>query len=292
MIVVAGGSGRLGRAVVAGLADRGEQVRVLVRNVERARTVLGADVEVVGHDVRFPAGLSDLLNGASTVVSAVHGLLGGRRTGPAAVDRRGNIDLIDAAATVGAHVVLTSVLDAAADSAFDLSRAKYAAEQHLRATPTGWTIVRAGPFLETWLDILTQTAGNSGRPVIFGRGQRPIGFVSVIDVATLIIRAGCPAAHGQILEAAGTPMTMNELARTLQTARGWPGPERHLPRPMVRALGTLARPVNSAFARKNRAALLMDTVALVGTSEMADLLGRRPTQLADILGTLLGERQT
>lgn len=201
--------------------------------------------------------------------------------------------LAGAAATVGAQFVLTSVLDATPHSGFDLSRAKYAAEQHLRAPSINWTIVRAGPFLETWLDILTQTAGKSSRPLIFGRGERAIGFVSMIDVAALIIRAGTEELlRGQTLEVAGTPMTMTELAQTLQTACGWRGPARHLARPLVRALGTLARPVNTAFARKNRAALLMDTSTLAATTDLTRLLGRRPTQVADILATLGREDQT
>lgn len=164
MIVVAGGSGLLGRQVVSDLLARGEQVRVLVRDPERARTVLGEGVEVLAGDVRQTAALGDVVAGASVIVSAVHGLLGGRGAGPLEVDQRGNANLVDAAAASGTSVVLVSVIGAAADSPLELFRAKHAAEQHLRASGIPWTIVRAGPFLETWLTILTQTSeGQAGR---------------------------------------------------------------------------------------------------------------------------------
>ncbi len=287
MIVVAGGSGLLGRQLVTVLLAAGEQVRVLVRDPAHASTVLDDQVEILACDVRRPAGLTEALAGASVVISAVHGFLGGRGAGPVEVDQRGNANLVDAAAATGAHVVLTSVLGAAADSGLDLFRAKYAAEQHLRASGTSWTIVRAGPFLQTWLTVLTQTAGKSGRPLIFGRGDRPIAFVSAADVAALVGRAATdPTLRGQLLEVAGAPMTMIELARALQAARGWHGSLRHLPRPMLRLLATVAGPGKPAFARQNRAALLLDTTTLSTDTDLSTLLGRSPQQVGDILATV------
>lgn len=291
MIVVAGGSGLLGRLVVGDLVARGEQVRVLVRDTERARTVLGDTVEILAADVRRADGLEQALAQAAVLVSAVHGFLGGRAAGPVEVDQRGNANLVEASRAVGAHVVLVSVIGAAADSALELCRAKHEAERHLRASGASWSIVRAGPFLETWLAVLTQTAGGSGRPVIFGHGDRLLPFVSVTDVAAVVSRAATdPALRGQLLEGAGQPLTMTDLARALQAARGWQGSVRHVPRPVLRALGTLTRPVAPAFARKNRAALAMDSEDLaVSTHTLtptADLLGRAPLTVADVLDTL------
>jgi len=284
MIVVAGGSGLLGRQVVSDLLARGERVRVLVRDPGRAHTVLGEDVEVLASDVRQAAGLGEAIAGASAVVSAVHGFLGGRGAGPVEVDQRGNANLVDAATAAGASVVLASVIGSAAGSNLELFRAKHAAEQHLRASGTPWTIVRAGPFLETWLAVLTQTAGKSGHPVIFGRGDRPLPFVSAADVAAVVSRAATDTTlRGKLLELAGEPMTMIELAHALQVARGWHGGVRHLPRPVLRILGTLARPVNPAFARKNRTAVAMDTADLAARTKACSLLGRRPLTAFDVL---------
>lgn len=76
---------------------------------------------------------------------------------------------------------------------------------------------------------------------------------------------------------------MTELAHALQAARDWQGRVRHLPPPILRALATLARPVNPAFARKNRAALLLDTTPLTAHADVTALLGRAPQQVGDLL---------
>ncbi len=287
MIAVAGGGGLLGRQVVKDLVLRGEHVRVLVRDAPRARAVLGDEVEVRVADVRQP-GLSEVVGGASVIVSAIHGFLGGRGAGPGDVDQRGNANLIDAAATVGASVVLVSVIGASPDSTLELFRAKHAAEQHLLASGVSWTIVRAAAFMETWLNILAETAGSSGRPVVFGQGTVPIPFVSAADVAAVVSRAATDTTlRGQLVEVAGEPMSMSELAHALQAAQGWSGEIHHVPRPVLRLLAALSQPVNPAFARKNHAALEMDTNrSEAPTAQLTSLLGRPPLKVADVISRL------
>ena len=93
--------------------------------------------------------LQRAVDGADVVVSAVHGFAGPGGVSPASVDRDGNRHLVDAAVRAGATVILMSVVGAAPDSPMELFRMKYAAEQHLRARGTPWTIVRSTAFLET-----------------------------------------------------------------------------------------------------------------------------------------------
>lgn len=286
MIIVAGGSGLLGQHVVTDLLARGEKVRVLVRDAARAKAMFGDAIDVVAGDVRTSDGLAELVAGASVVISAVHGFLGGRGAGPLEVDERGNANLAAAAAASAADVVLVSVLGASPNSPVDLFRAKHAAEQHLRSGGTPWTIVRASAYLETWLTVLTKTAGKSGRPLIFGRGDQPIQFVSALDVAAVVSRAATDSTlRGQVLEIAGTPITMTELARALQDARGWHGSPRHLPRPLLRALSVLARPLSPAFARQNQTALAMDTALLTTDTPTASPLGLPQHPWPDVLAS-------
>jgi hypothetical protein len=84
-----------------------------------------------------------------------------------------------------------------------------------------------------------------------------------VDAAAVVGRAATDVRlRRRILQVTGQLLTMNELARALQCARGWQGAPRNLPRPLLRALSILAAPVNPAFARQNRTALAMDTVSL------------------------------
>jgi uncharacterized protein YbjT (DUF2867 family) len=253
MILVAGGTGRLGTIVVSRLAANGHDVRVFARDRGRARrrpenTIELEDrVEIVPGDVRDRASIEAAMAGVTTVVSAVQGFAGPGRVTPESVDHAGNVHLVDAAEAVGADVVLMSVVGASPDSPMDLFRAKYAAEQHLRATRVPSTVVRATAFVELWAEIL-------GKAPVFGRGDNPINFVSVRDVAAVVVRAvEQTQLRGEILEVGGPEnVTFNELVALVREARGSDRKVHHVPRWLLRTLAPVAR--------QPRAALAMDTL--------------------------------
>jgi len=287
VILVAGGSGRLGTLIVRRLAARSLCVRVVTRDRKRTAHLEPAGVEVIEGDVRDRTSLDGAMVGVSTVVSAIHGFGDIGNVSPASVDRDGNRNLVNAAAAAKATVVLVSIVGASAEHPIELFRMKYAAEEHLRASGTPWTIVRATAFAEFWLDLLDQTAGGSGRPVIFGRGTNPINFVSVSDVAALVERVVVdPSARGATFQVGGPKnVSFNELAASLQCASGRTAPPRHIPRSMLRLLAAVLGPVRPNRARQMRAAIAMDTMDL--TFAPTDLHRRFPelpvTSLADIL---------
>jgi len=262
VILVAGGSGTLGTQLVRRLLTRGLSVRILTRDPRRVRVRPGERLEVVEGDVRVQATLPPAVEGVATVVSAVHGLAGPGGVSPASVDRDGNANLIAAAASVGAAMVLMSVVGASADSPMELFRMKHAAEQRLRASGITATIVRSTAFMETWVALLRQTAARSGRPLVFGRGDNPINFVSVIDVAALAERAITdPSTWGRTLEIGGPEdLTLNEVATAIQRAAGRAGAPRHVPRGLLHIMAAAMRPVRPDFARQARAALVLDAV--------------------------------
>jgi NADH dehydrogenase len=269
MILVAGGTGTLGTEVVRLLTGRGETVRVLARDPARAAHVPGG-VELVAGDVRDPATLAAAVAGCATVLSAVHGFAGPGRPSPESVDRDANLALIRAATAAGAeHLVLVSVLDAGADHPMSLHRAKYAAEQALKASGLAWTIIRPGPFLETWVGIVGARLGANGPALVFGPGRNPIAFVSARDVAAVVdLAVGDPSLRGQVLEVTGPEqLSFTQLADRLVTGSGRPGRVRHVALPVLRAMSVLARPVAPAFARQAQAAVVMNT---------ADMTARGP----------------
>ena len=264
MILVAGGTGRLGTLVVHRLTERGLSVRVLTRDPARAEHLTGPQVEVAEGDVRDRDAVAAAVDGATIVVSAVHGFVGPRGVSPATVDRDGNTNLIDAAKAARADVVLMSVLGAASDSPMELFRMKRAAELYLEASGVGATIVRAAAFVETWTDLLRQTASRSGRPLVFGHGDNPINFVSVIDVAAVVERAVTDSStRGRTLEIAGPQnLTINQVACALQAAAGRTSTPRHVPPLMLRLAAQTAGRINPMVGRQVRAALAMDTADL------------------------------
>ncbi len=264
MILVAGGTGRLGKVLVPVLRASGSEVRVLTRDRERARGIDG--VEVVVGDVRDPVTLDAAVDGAEVVVSAVHGFAGPGRVTPATVDRAGNAHLVDAARRAGADVVLLSVVGASPDSPMELFRAKYDAEQHLRRSGAAWTIVRSTAFVELWAEIMA-------KPVVLGRGENPINFVAVADVAAVVADAvGDRTRRGQVLEVGGPDdLTFDQFAALLLECEVATGKVRHVPRGVLQAMAVVSR--------RARAAVAMDTDDMTFDSESrgARPAGRAPT---------------
>ena len=265
-VLVAGGTGRLGTLVVTALAARGVDVRVMTRELQRAAHLARDHVEVVRGDVRDPASTAKAAAGADVVVSAVHGFAGPGSVSPVSVDRDGNITLIEAARAAGADVVLMSGVGAAPDSPLELFRMKHAAETALAASAVPATVVRSTAFLELWIDLLRRTAGRSNRPRVFGRGQNPINFVSVRDVAALVERVVTDqATRGQTLEIGGPDnLTLDQLAHMVAANRGEAtncGDAtnlRHAPRAALHAIAAIGGRVRPELGRQARAALAMD----------------------------------
>jgi uncharacterized protein YbjT (DUF2867 family) len=264
MILIAGGTGRLGSLVVERLASRGHRVRILTRDPSCAGHLSGGRVTVMMGDVRDRERLQLAFAGVETVVSAVHGFNESARDSLMSVDRDGNANLIDAAQAAGAGFVLISTVGAAADSPMELFRAKYAAERSAIRSGIPCTIVRATAFLELWIELLQQTAARSGRPLVFGRGQNSINFVSVGDVAALAERVVLdPATRGETLEIGGPEnLTFDQLAHLVQNAAGRTAPPKHVPPPMLRLIANTVGRVKPQLGRQVRAALAMDQTDL------------------------------
>ena len=285
-ILVAGGTGRLGSLVVRQLVARGADVRVLTRDPARARH-LGDEVTVAVGDVADAASLGPAMSGVTTLVSAVHGFAGPGRVSPARVDRDGNRNLVDAARAEGADVVLMSIAGASASSPLELARIKYAAERYAASSGVETTVVRPTAFLELWIDLLRQTAGRSGRPVVFGRGENPINFVSVKDVAALVVSiVEDPQTRGRTFEIAGPlDLTFNELALAVQSGPASGGRPRHVPPRALSLLAATVGRVHPPLGRQMRSALAMDTedMRYHGTDARTSFRQVPSTSLAEVL---------
>lgn len=261
MITVVGGTGRLGAALVPLLRSPGVAVRIASRSGVVPSALVGLVDDVVRADVRDPATLEAVVRGSDVVVSAVHGL-GSRDRGatPQSVDHRGNVHLVDAAARVGADVVLVSVAGASPGGS-ELERAKWAAELHLRGSGARWTIVRATAYEELWTEILARSAARDGRAVVLGRGENPVNVVPVASVARAVADACLdPGTRGQVIEVCGSrDLRFADLAQAQCAPDCRP---RRVPRTVLRIVGQVARPVRPDVARLARMALWMDTADL------------------------------
>ena len=261
MILLAGGTGHLGSAIVGLLAARIAPVRILSRNPSRARASVPERVGIMAGDVRVPSSLTAALAGVETVISAVTGF-GPGGDGPQEVDLNGNLNLIAAAMAAGARrFILVSIHGAAANHPMELYRAKFTAEERLRASGLEWTIIRPTVFLELWAGIIGDPLLRTGTATVLGRGENPINFVPVLDVARLVEQAVADQPlHGRILEIGGPEnLSVNRLVEIVAESHGRPAKARHIPLAALRLGATALRPFRPDIAGLLQAAVLMDS---------------------------------
>jgi len=299
MIMIAGGTGRLGTQLVQLLTARGFKVRILTREPERARHLQSDLVEIIKGDVRDPAAVQRAVTGAQTVISAIHGLDGTGTDNPRTVDWQGNSNLIKAAQAAGTeHFILVSVHGAAPDHPTELLRMKYMAEQELRASKLAWTIIQPTACMELWAQVIGEPLLKSGKTMVFGRGDNPMNFVSVSDVARFVQLAVIdPALRGKVVEVGGPQnMSMNQFAQTFQSVAGKPARIGHIPLPVMWIMSVLMRPFNPMMARKIASGVVMDTMEMsfdatesrrryssVPVTSLADVIGREYTAHQGVL---------
>jgi uncharacterized protein YbjT (DUF2867 family) len=263
VILVAGGTGRLGRIVVQRLLSAGEQVRVLSRQPGRSgQTGSSGALELMVGDVRDRQAVARAVAGARVVIS-VMSAFGMKGVTPREVDLHGNLDLIAAAeSTAGVErFVLVSVRGASAQHPLELARMKYGAEQRLRQSKLAWTILRPSTFTETFQQILCAPLLAKGRTVVFGAASNPVNFVSVEDVARFVeLAALTDQLQGAVTDLGGPQnLSLVQFVETFAAALGVGGAIRHIPRALLRLLSLVARPFNRTFARMAGAGVLMDT---------------------------------
>ncbi len=293
MILVAGGTGTLGRSLLPLLLERGEAVRVLTRGARPDNGLAALGVEVVIGDVRDKAAVARAVSGVSTVVSAIQGFGGPGAVGVRAIDRDGNANLIDAACAAGVErFVLLSIGQAAVDHPIELLRMKAIAEERLKASGLAWTIIRPTAYQQTWLEIVGRPLVMTGRTRILGRGRNPINFVSAEDVARQVARAVAdPGTNGRTIDVGGPDnLTFDEFVGIVREVTGATGTVSHVPLVAMRLMSMLLRPVRPVMAGQIAAGVVMDTRDMTAdTSEAArrSLVGPA-THLGEVAARQLG----
>lgn len=110
-VFVAGATGQTGRRIVQQLVERNIPVRALVRDIEKAKTILPAAAELVVGDVLSPNSLNDAIGDSTVLICATGATPSFDITGPYRVDYEGTKNLVDAAkAKEIKHFVLVTSL--------------------------------------------------------------------------------------------------------------------------------------------------------------------------------------
>lgn len=223
-ILVLGGTGFVGRHVVARLSADGHRVIVPTRRRERARAIqLLPTVVVAEADVHDPAKLAALVARADTVVNLV-GILheeGGATFQRAHVELPRSVVAACKAAGVR-RLVHMSALGAAADGPSRYQRSKGEAEALVMASGLDWTILRPS--------------------VIFGRGDSFLTMFAKLVALLPVVALASPGARFQPVWIGDVAHCFAHCVRDERTVGGrydLTGPTVYTLRELVEAVGRI-----------------------------------------------------
>ena len=146
----AGATGETGLRIVSQLLDRSIEVRAFVRDVEKARSIFPAGVEIIAGDVLSVDTLKDALEGCTVVFCATGARPSFDPTGPYLVDFEGTKNLVNASKAAGVEqfVLVTSLcvskLLHPLNVFWGILIWKKWAEEYLQRSGLTYTIVRPG----------------------------------------------------------------------------------------------------------------------------------------------------
>jgi len=239
-ILVTGGTGVLGRAVVERLEAAGKQVRVLSRRLGPGP----GGGRVVG-DLGTGAGIEAAVAGADVIVHCASAGSAGKKA--RAVDLEGTRRLVEAARAAGAgaaggagglpHLVYISIVGVDRVPV-GYYRVKLATERLIEQSGLPWTVLRATQFHDLVAFMLELLA----RPPVLllprGISDQPVDTGEVAD-RMVALALGAPA--GRVADIGGPQvLTVEELARTYLKAAGRRRPIVRVPLPGAAVRGMRA----------------------------------------------------
>jgi NADH dehydrogenase len=293
MLLVTGASGTVGRALVPRLLERGDEVRVLVRDPRRlgrmrveVQLALGDLVDLGDHRV-----LRQALRGVDTVVHLAATIRDQPRARVEEVTALATNRLLRAAERSGVErFVFFSAIGATEFQRTRFFRAKALAERAVGESDLATTVFAPSIIYDRndpWVTIQRRLALLPAIP-ISGEGKSRFEPIWADDVARCVVASLDRGAEGHSrLELAGPErLTYAEIARVIARAAGHERPLVHVPLSFVRAgLNGLRRAVgDAAFATWEEAELMeVPMVSERGTTD-AEALGVSPEPMARVLG--------
>jgi NAD(P)H dehydrogenase (quinone) len=215
MIAVVGATGNTGRAVVKELRALGESPVCIVRNAEKAREVLGPEVNFAIAEVHDRSALEKALQGVKRVfVVTGHNPQSGEQ----------QINILEAAKAAGAEYFIKvsgGKAMATPDSETPVGRGHHAVETAMKASGLKWVILRPGLFMQNTLGQAPLIKNESKMALPFP-ADLPLAFIDTRDAGAVgahVVR-DAPRYAGQTIEYSGKQSTYADFAKAFSEVLG------------------------------------------------------------------------
>jgi uncharacterized protein YbjT (DUF2867 family) len=230
-VVVTGGTGKQGGAVVRSLLARGHVVRAITRRTDsaQAQELANAGAKLVRASLEDTAALTKLLEGATSFFAITTPF----ERGTDAETRQG-ISAAEAAKAAGVHLVFTSVGSADRQTGVPHFDSKYKVEEHIARIGVRATILAPVYFMENLYFGKEQlTKGVYATPL---SPAKPLAQVAVADIGAVAARLLENAVRfaGKRFDIAGDELTGNDVSAILSRITGRPFTYVQVPMDVIR----------------------------------------------------------
>jgi len=257
-------AGKVGAETARLLAQRGEPVRVLVRDPEKATALAQAGAEVTQGDLEVPATIDAAMQGVSTVVLVSPAI-------PAQ-----ELNVVASAVRAGAEHVVKITSKASADSPIARRRGQAEIENGLIASGLGYTLLRNNAYMQNFIMAAPSIAKTSS----FGSAARDgrVGMIDTRDVAAVAAEiAAAPAPHARKTYWPTGPeaITFSDAAAVLSGLLGRPVTFQPLTlEEQTQAMVDIGLPESLAAMNAQAVALFADGDSDYVTDDVPSILGR------------------
>lgn len=288
MILLTGGTGVVGSALLPLLLDAGHEVRCLVRDPRR----LGPErvrVQLSLSDLGDPRGLRHAVRGADTVIHLAAAIRDQPPRRVEEVTALGTHRLLRAAEAAGVRrFIFFSALGATDFQRTRFFRAKALAERRVAASEIETTIIAPSIIYDRsddWITLMRRLALLPLLP-ISGGGRAAYEPIWAEDAARAVIGA-LDAEPGRYELVGPERLTYEQIARLVAATAGRDSPLLHVPLPFVRSSLIWLRRLfgEVAFATWEEAELLEVPMVSEGGTADARRLGVDPATMAQVLAT-------
>ncbi len=211
MILVTGATGFIGRTLIRQLAETGQPLRALLRPSRRSpRLPVGVPVEAAVVSLADTRGLRAAMSDVDVIFHLASAESQGRNANLFATDMQGTLNLVEAAVDAGVgRIMYVSHVGASRGSGYPAFKAKGVAEEHIRRSGIGYTILRSsivyGPedHFTTGLAWLLRAA--PGVFLLPGDGKTVVQPLWVDDLVTCLLWSlDNPETINQVYEVGGS----------------------------------------------------------------------------------------
>jgi uncharacterized protein YbjT (DUF2867 family) len=185
-IIVYGGTGYYGRKVVEKLIGKGQFVKVVSRNAESARRILGDRVEIFQGDVTERETITESLKNVSCIVICLSAMSNQLISKIRQIERDAVLAIMDEAKKAGiSRLVYMSGYEMREQLLNDLNIPEFGAikievESRITQSDFNWTILGDAPAYEIFFAFI-----KNGRMTVPGGGYNPIPSISAEDVGEI-----------------------------------------------------------------------------------------------------------